>query len=297
MPSTPCSAAPPAPAEGAANRFQARRARRTFDCPELSLLIADAAPAVDPEAPVATPHRHPQWLLLVVLDGDQWMEVEGRRVRVERGRLLMLPPARLHRPLPQHGTPTQLVLLVEDDWLAALAGTQGLDPEALRVALLLPIEGHEVLAVAERLAREHLGRLPGREAMLRLLAEQLARLCLRALAERPASARTARLVEQAVVYVETHLAEPLSRARIAAHLGVSCATLDRLLRTRLGCSPRELIYRSRLARARALLAHTECSITEVAAECGFASPSHLASRFRVAEGCSPRRYRARLRPG
>ncbi|EXJ17076.1 transcriptional regulator, AraC family [Imhoffiella purpurea] len=233
----------------------------------------------------------------MVLDGDQWMEVEGRRLRIERGRMLMLPPARMHRPLPQRGMPTQLVLLVEDSWLVALASTQELDLEALRAPMLKPVEGHEVLAVAERLAREHLGRLPGREAMLRLLAEQLAHLCLRALAERPASARTARLVEQAVVYVETHLAEPLSRETIASHLGVSRATLDRLLSARLGCSSRELIYRSRLARARALLAHTECSITEVAAECGFASPSHLASRFRVAEGCSPRRYRARLRRG
>jgi transcriptional regulator GlxA family with amidase domain len=55
----------------------------------------------------------------------------------------------------------------------------------------------------------------------------------------------------------------------------------------------------RLRRATGLLASSQLSVGEVAAECGFPRPEHFSRAFRSAFGISPSMYRAKhgLAPG
>lgn len=52
-------------------------------------------------------------------------------------------------------------------------------------------------------------------------------------------------------------------------------------------SPNELLRRLRLRRASSLLATTDKSVSEVAYEVGFSSPSYFAKRYREEFGVSP----------
>src|SRR3712207_8864169 len=57
--------------------------------------------------------------------------------------------------------------------------------------------------------------------------------------------------------------------------------------------PYTTLFRSRAARAQALLAETDLPVTEVGARVGYMSSSHFARAFRQATGLSPRAYRDR----
>ena len=68
-------------------------------------------------------------------------------------------------------------------------------------------------------------------------------------------------------------------------------------RRETGRTPRGYLRRLRLERAKLLLAADDRPVTDVALECGFCSPSHLATSFALAFGLPPSHYRSMLRRG
>jgi len=63
-----------------------------------------------------------------------------------------------------------------------------------------------------------------------------------------------------------------------------------------GMSPKAWLAEHLLQRALHLLADTDLPLAEVVARCSFTDRSHLAKRFRQRFGCSPARFRRRMRP-
>lgn len=87
--------------------------------------------------------------------------------------------------------------------------------------------------------------------------------------------------------METTLEAPLPGRALAARAGLSLRQLERLFRAHLG-RPIGAHYREmRLRRARALLAQSTLSVTEVALGCGFESRSHFSRAYRARFGRSP----------
>jgi transcriptional regulator GlxA family with amidase domain len=103
---------------------------------------------------------------------------------------------------------------------------------------------------------------------------------------------------RALEYMEAHLQEPASRTRLARQAGVSVRQLERLFADQLGSTIRAHYLRTRLDRARILLRQTTLPVIAVAAETGFATPSHFSRAYRSAFGRSPRQERegADVRP-
>lgn len=102
---------------------------------------------------------------------------------------------------------------------------------------------------------------------------------------------TNHVVLQALDLIERGIDQPLSRAAIAAHCGRSLRQLERLFETHLGRSLTDSIRVLRLNRAAHLLRTTDASVTQIALECGFASPAHFSRRFHQHFGHAPSRVR------
>jgi AraC-like DNA-binding protein len=79
-------------------------------------------------------------------------------------------------------------------------------------------------------------------------------------------------------------------ARLREVARVSPTHLSRTVRRYYGVTPSELVEQTRLARA-AVLLDTGATVSDIAARCGYATPSYFATRFRQAYGVSPRDYR------
>lgn len=99
-------------------------------------------------------------------------------------------------------------------------------------------------------------------------------------------------LKRALDYTAQHADAKL--ADVCAAAGMSERSLRRHFRAETGLTWEAYRQRSRLLQAISLLGETEEPITEVAARCGFESPSAFAKAFRMAMGESPSDYRTRV---
>jgi transcriptional regulator GlxA family with amidase domain len=95
-------------------------------------------------------------------------------------------------------------------------------------------------------------------------------------------------------FILDHLGEPLPVERLASAAGMSPRTLSRWCREHFNESPAELVRRLRLEEARRLLAESELTIKEVAAQTGLGDPSTLWRAFTQQLAVTPAEYRQRF---
>ena len=96
-------------------------------------------------------------------------------------------------------------------------------------------------------------------------------------------------LRRALKYTDLHMNAKL--AEVCRFAGISERSLRRHLRAETGLTWEAYRQRIRLLRSIGLLNETAEPITEIAARCGFESPSAFAKSFRAAMGESPRDYR------
>jgi AraC-like DNA-binding protein len=104
-------------------------------------------------------------------------------------------------------------------------------------------------------------------------------------------ARDRRRVVRTALWLEAHAHESITLDDAAAQANRSPFHFLRLFSRVLGVSPHQYLVRTRLARAAALLAEREHSITDVAYTVGFRDLSNFVRSFRRAAGVSPSAFR------
>jgi AraC-like DNA-binding protein len=103
-----------------------------------------------------------------------------------------------------------------------------------------------------------------------------------------------RRVRRAVELMQAHLGHDLPLEEIAAAAHLSPFHFARLFKKLTGATPHAYLASLRAARARALLAETDLSVTEIGSRVGYSSPSHFARAFRQATGTTPSAFRRAL---
>jgi CheY-like chemotaxis protein len=104
------------------------------------------------------------------------------------------------------------------------------------------------------------------------------------------SAEAQRCVRQAIAFVHTHYAEPITRGDIAQHLAISDRHLARCFNEILGISPMTYLSRYRIEQAKTMLASGRAQVTDVAWAVGFSSQSYFSRVFAREVGISPSAY-------
>jgi AraC-like DNA-binding protein len=89
----------------------------------------------------------------------------------------------------------------------------------------------------------------------------------------------------------------LNLSEICRYAGISVRSMRRRLKTETGMTWEAYRHRCRLLQAISLLSESDEPMSEIAARCGFESPSGFAKAFRLAMGEAPRDYRHRARSG
>ena len=104
-------------------------------------------------------------------------------------------------------------------------------------------------------------------------------------------------VAAAIRIMEERIERPLAIPRLAREAGIGPRMLETLFMISFGMSPRRYYGALRLNAARRLVLETPKSVTEIAAQTGFASASAFARSFRARFGESPREARRNRRGG
>lgn len=173
---------------------------------------------------------------------------------------------------------------------------EGIEPVADRIFVvdrdrLTCSGGVSAAHLAAYLVDKHVGRAPARKSLsIMIIDEPLP-------ADRPQPAlpeglRTSDpLVRRALGLMRETMAAPLPVGVLAERLNVSRRRLERHFQARLGITPHEAARKVRLGQAKMLLATTERSVTDIAAETGFCDASHLIRVFRHEEATTPDAWR------
>src|ERR1700730_3741749 len=95
-------------------------------------------------------------------------------------------------------------------------------------------------------------------------------------------------------YIEEHLAEPISLARLAQLVRLSLYHFCRAFKQSFGVPPHRYHHIRRIERAKSLLAKPACSVTEIGLTVGFSETSSFTAAFRKSTGSTPSAYRRGL---
>ncbi|MDR0352425.1 MAG: AraC family transcriptional regulator [Opitutaceae bacterium] len=110
-----------------------------------------------------------------------------------------------------------------------------------------------------------------------------------------AVSRLMRAVAEAERFLAERHTEPVDMRELAMRLGVAYSHFRRAFKQDTGFAPWQYVLHLRLARARRLLASSDATLGELAAQLGFNSGFHLSAAFKRAHGVSPQTWRSRLR--
>jgi transcriptional regulator GlxA family with amidase domain len=96
-------------------------------------------------------------------------------------------------------------------------------------------------------------------------------------------------------YLLERLSTEISIADMAGRVELSRAQFLRHFKALAGTSPHQWVMAARVQKAKELIAESNLSLDEIAASCGFASRTHLATVFKRFVNLSPAVYRREIR--
>lgn len=150
-----------------------------------------------------------------------------------------------------------------------------------------------IRALADELLTELEAGLPwsaeAADSLGRLLLIKVARH--RARLQTTSNPLTPQLLKRLVDHVQAHLCERILVSDLAAVVGLLPNRFALAYTACTGQSPHQFVMAQRLQRAEALLQNGQVPLSEVAADCGFASQQHLTQVMRKRLGVTPARYR------
>ena len=120
-----------------------------------------------------------------------------------------------------------------------------------------------------------------------------ARAALQANAQQHIPATRDSTLARAMAWMENHLDEPYSLARLTEAAAVSLRTLVRHFQQEPSQSPLDHLHSQRCARAKVLLEVTLESVPSIAVACGYADPAAFRRIFVRYNGMAPGEYRKR----
>lgn len=104
-----------------------------------------------------------------------------------------------------------------------------------------------------------------------------------------------RAVAGIVDQMRNHYGDSLQVGDLAANAGMTVARLERNVRRVYGVTPSQLLSQIRLDAATRMLAESDMSVGEIAANCGYADHSAFTRQFRTTVGVTPSQFRAASR--
>jgi AraC-like DNA-binding protein len=109
-------------------------------------------------------------------------------------------------------------------------------------------------------------------------------------------AESDRIVQQAIHYLSTQYAEPITIELMAESLGYNRAYLSRMFKRHTKVTPVTFLLKLRVDKARLLLRERlELTIEQIASSVGFYDPLYFSKQFRRWYGVSPSEYRNQIK--
>ncbi|UJF33563.1 AraC family transcriptional regulator [Paenibacillus hexagrammi] len=208
--------------------------------------------------------------------------------------------------------PEQLISYVSDSddpwhycWLAftgskaaPLVADSGVNPAypiiRMRRSRHIPVLFHQIRHAFR--ARKANAQLKAAGYLLLLFADYCDSLSSGSASSAVSDAEGDRIVQQAIHYLSTQYAEPITIELMAESLGYNRAYLSRLFKRHTKVTPVTFLLKLRIDKARLLLREREeLTVEQIASSVGFHDPLYFSKQFRRWYGMSPTEYRNQMK--
>ncbi|WJH34227.1 AraC family transcriptional regulator [Paenibacillus sp. CC-CFT747] len=251
-------------------------------------------------------HYHDFAEVSFVVEGEGTEWCDGHSRAVGEGALSLFLPRQMHkvesvsaeRPLRVFCCMFDLSMLVGAADSELYKWMLQEDGQAERFLLLPENERGRFLGIMTDMLDEYRHLRFGRMSLLRTRLVEILVLLARGMkgtapAVLPVSGRESRLLEDMVHYVHLHFNEPLTLQTMADRFGHSPSYISRYFSRAAGHAFLDYVHHLRTRHAAHLLATTEMSALDIAAEVGFDSYRTFSRVFKRHAGVTPSQYRER----
>ena len=272
---------------------------RVADFSDSGIFFKRLRPGI-PVEPLRSTHRDDYWLFGVVEQGECLFSVDFREWRCRAGEAMAVLPGQVHAFLRGQSLDA-LLLFVDASCVSRELRLRFEEWAAHPAPITLPASCRRELQLLGQLL-ESCGtdaRTPFRRLALRHLALAVAALLAEALPEGEQPAGAARRHAELTAAFRNLLAEELGRhhnpSYYAERLHVSRSYLCEAVRRTTGQSISRTIRDEVVLRAKRLLAHSDLSVQQIAAELGFDDSAYFSRLFARASALSPSAFRDKYR--
>ncbi len=94
-------------------------------------------------------------------------------------------------------------------------------------------------------------------------------------------------IENVISFINSHVAEKITLEDISYATGYAPAYIHRLFKKHVGQTPLDYLTKLRINKAKNLLSWSDCSLIDIAEQCGFANQTYFNSVFKKVVGITP----------
>lgn len=224
---------------------------------------------------LAREHTHPCWEIVVVTEGNGWVDTAKEHLDFTAGTLYVLPP---HTPHTVHSHEGFLDVYVHVDTLPFSPG---------EITAVTDME--ELAVLAELMYTMYVKSRARYAASLAGLAELIVQMTSDRLTESGCHPLSLALRD----YLAQHLSDPeVTMQTLAAHFNYTDDHLRRCFKEDFHTTPLDYLFDLRIRQAKRLLRQMPVwTVEEIARQCGFLDPLYFSRVFKKTVGRSPRQFR------
>ena len=230
-------------------------------------------------------HMHRCFEIILLLDGSMTVTVEKQEYVLTAGDMILVKPNLIHS-LKTPENSHHVLCIFAPELIAAISD------ELIRYRLISPVI-HDVPELYRHLfenANESMN-IGGVKGFLYTVSDLFYRRL--DLEQEDTATRGKHLLQRILLYVDEHMDQPCSVRELGVELHYAPAYLSRFFYTNIGMPYSDYVHNIKISHACYLLRNTRESVTDIAAQCGYASISSFNRNFKQLTGCSPVAYRAK----
>ena len=248
-------------------------------------------------------HWHQALEIIMPLEYDYHIESASGNFDLKPYEILVIPPGELHS-IRKSERGSRLIFLFEFEKIAELGGFSNLHPFLSHPALITKENCPDIYDKERKLLEEIFAEYANSENLWEL---QIYSKLIEFLVEygrfkipkevdisdskQDKTKDMMDKINKAFDYLDTHYMEEVSLEKAAEVAGFSKFHFSRLFKECTGQNFYDFLCYKRIRATENLLLNPEISITDIAAKCGFSSPSTFNRTFKRFKGCSPSEYR------
>lgn len=262
----------------------------SFVADEIALFMPVGGPCFYARTPE---HTHPAYMFILYFNDRIAVRLDGRTLSGKPGRVFALSPGIPHQELPSDDPPRYIGMMISRRFFEKQYNLYSRKkPDVFRGTFFDPGDG--LLPLLKRFMIEADSGITGSGAVLEALGVEICHSLIRAITKAPAAkTRVSDRVEigRVIEHLHSHLDDKITVESMASVACLSASHFARVFKGETGKAPMEYVNELRLERAKKYLLAGDKSVTEIALECGFGSPSYLSACFHKECKMTPSEYR------